>query len=357
MKQKISIIIPVYKSTLQTLRTCIESLQRQQGEGYVIEAIIVFDGDPAFDTTQISHWSSSVVTVQTKIISHSGVSIARNTGLSIATGQWVMFLDVDDIITDNAIVSLLRYAMTFHCDIVLGAYRTAIGDHIEVHHYAQSNVLFTGLQREKFQQDMLRPQRGIALAWAKLYRLDLLRKNNEEEPEDAEDDSIAIGFDDRLSLGEDAEFAFRASLAAKRPGYIDTVVYEYRRNSQSAVRLFREDYVKRTTLAINVMSETVINKAENYSRYLDDYILFHLTIIMINYIFNPHAPGQNKERKQRYYEVLGIPVFRNALKRYHGGGFPATRQAALLSMKFHLYYISSAIASIRHHQFNRIQTR
>lgn len=351
MNQKISIIIPVYNSDLATLHNCIESLQKQRGKGYTIEAIIVFDGEPNFE---VPNWSSSLLTMRTITIKHSGVSIARNTGLRIATGQWIMFLDADDTLTDNAITSLLHYAIDSHCDLVMGAYRSFIGDRVEEHHYSESNIIFTGSQRVKFQQDMLRPQQGIALAWAKLYQLNLLRENqtNNDSTTKKKDNVILVGFDERLSLGEDAEFAFRAGLASKKPGYINTVVYEYRRNSQSAVRSFKNDYALRTTLAVNVMSETVSKLANSYNIYLDDYALFHLTILMINYIFNPFAPWDSKERKKRYKEVINEPVFQTALRHYHGGHFPITRQIALFSMKFHLYYISSAIAWIRHRQFN-----
>lgn len=41
------------------------------------------------------------------------------------------------------------------------------------------------------------------------------------------------GFNETLSLGEDAEYAFRAVAAANRIGYVDEMVYEYRRNADS----------------------------------------------------------------------------------------------------------------------------
>lgn len=55
MSHTISVIIPVYRATLQTLHDCVNSLQRQQGSGFRIEAVIVFDGKPAFETAPISN--------------------------------------------------------------------------------------------------------------------------------------------------------------------------------------------------------------------------------------------------------------------------------------------------------------
>ena len=159
-----------------------------------------------------------------------------------------------------------------------------------------------------------------------------------------------------LSLGEDAEYAFRACMAAKRIGYVDSMAYEYRRNAESAVRTFRTDYVQRTVAGIKALNATVARIDQPALRKqcvecLDDYALFHLTIIMINYLFNPNAPWNHGERRKQYRQTLNLPIFRMPLRGYHGGRFPLTRQAALFSMKWHLYCVSAAIAWVRHRQF------
>ena len=346
MTELVSIIIPVYQTPIQTLHDCVKSLQQQRGDDFRMEAVIVFDGKPAFDTTSISTWATASMNVHTETIEHAGVSAARNAGLRSASGQWAMFVDSDDALAEDAVGNLLEFAMQRQCDIVMGAYRSVLGANVdadaETHHYLNENKVFEGLECDKFCEDMLRPQRGIALAWGKLYRMSVLR-------------SIQ-GFNESLSLGEDAEFAFRACVVAQRIGYVDAIAYEYRRNARSAVRTFRADYVRRTVKGIETLRDTVrqmepANTRETYMQCLDDYALFHLTIIMINYLFNPQAPWNRQERKARYRHTLNLPVFQETLRRYRGGGFPITRRAALFSMKWHLYDVSAAIAWIRHRQF------
>ena len=107
MSHTISVIIPVYRATLQTLHDCVNSLQRQQGSGFRIEAVIVFDGEPAFETAPISNWNSPLVSIRTETIAHAGVSAARNAGLRAATGQWAMFLDADDALAEHAVDGML----------------------------------------------------------------------------------------------------------------------------------------------------------------------------------------------------------------------------------------------------------
>ena len=346
MTELVSIIIPVYQTPIQTLHDCVKSLQQQRGDDFRMEAVIVFDGEPAFDTTSIPTWATASMNVHTETIEHAGVSAARNAGLRSARGQWAMFVDSDDALAEDAVENLLEFAMQRQCDIVMGTYRSVLGANVdadaETHHYLNENKVFEGLECDKFCEDMLRPQRGIALAWGKLYRMSVLRS--------------VQGFNESLSLGEDAEFAFRACAAAQRIGYVNAMAYEYRRNAQSAVRAFRTDYVRRTVKGIEALQDTVrrmepANTREAYMQCLDDYALFHLTVIMVNYLFNPQVPWDRKERKTRYRRTLNLPVFQEPLRRYRGGRFPITRRVALLSMKCHLYDISAAIAWVRHRQF------
>ena len=173
----------------------------------------------------------------------------------------------DDALAENAVENLLKFALQRQCDIVMGAYRSVLGADAETHHYLNENKVFEGSECDKFCEDMLRPQRGIALAWGKLYRMSVLR-------------SIQ-GFNESLSLGEDAEFAFRACVVARRIGYVDAMAYEYRRNAQSAVRTFRTDYVRRTVKGIEALQDTVrqmepADTREAYMQCLDDYALFTL---------------------------------------------------------------------------------
>ena len=120
MSHTISVIIPVYRATLQTLHDCVNSLQRQQGSGFRIEAVIVFDGEPAFETAPISNWNSPLVSIRTETIAHAGVSAARNAGLRAATGQWAMFLDADDVLAEHAVDGMLAFAVRYRCDVVMG---------------------------------------------------------------------------------------------------------------------------------------------------------------------------------------------------------------------------------------------
>jgi len=93
--QIISVIIPCYKQS-HFLTACIASIQAQTYPHW--EAIIVNDGSPD-NTAEIA---ASLISVDARIKyiekKNGGLSSARNAGLSVATGDYIQFLDADDLL-------------------------------------------------------------------------------------------------------------------------------------------------------------------------------------------------------------------------------------------------------------------
>ena len=101
--KKVSIIVPVY-NTAKYLPKCLDSLINQTYNN--IEIICVNDGSTDSSLEILHEYAkedSRVVVVDSE---NSGVSIARNKALDIATGEYIMFVDSDDWV-DNSFVELL----------------------------------------------------------------------------------------------------------------------------------------------------------------------------------------------------------------------------------------------------------
>lgn len=105
--RKVSVIIPVY-NTGGYLTECIESIINQT---YKILQIIIVDDGSELETAelcdQLMARDSRIKVIHKK---NEGVSIARNTGLSIASGEIVCFVDSDDTI-DNRMISIMVEAI------------------------------------------------------------------------------------------------------------------------------------------------------------------------------------------------------------------------------------------------------
>lgn len=134
---KLSIIIPFHKG-MHYLEDCLESIREQGIVDY--ETIIVLD-HPDEDISQLidSYKDINIVTVEIKepglfsfssycdikeedkpLKTYSGVAVARNTGLEVAKGEYIYFLDSDDYIINGTLALLLKEANEQKADITYG---------------------------------------------------------------------------------------------------------------------------------------------------------------------------------------------------------------------------------------------
>ena len=100
---KFSIIVPIYKVE-EYLDRCVESLIRQTEKD--IEIILVDDGSPDSCPAMCDEWAKKDERIRVVHKENGGLSDARNAGLNIATGEYVLFVDSDDYVAENACESL-----------------------------------------------------------------------------------------------------------------------------------------------------------------------------------------------------------------------------------------------------------
>ena len=98
MNKKISIIVPVY-NTAEYLAKCIESIINQKYAN--LELILVDDGSTDHSAAICDEYAKKDNRIKVIHKQNSGVSSARNLGLSIASGDYITFVDSDDYILDS----------------------------------------------------------------------------------------------------------------------------------------------------------------------------------------------------------------------------------------------------------------
>lgn len=96
----ISIIVPVYKVEKYLCR-CIDSVLAQTYQDW--ELILVDDGSPDKSGDICDAWAKKDNRIRVFHKQNGGVSTARNLGLDEAKGEWIMFLDSDDMLTPHAL--------------------------------------------------------------------------------------------------------------------------------------------------------------------------------------------------------------------------------------------------------------
>lgn len=107
MPNNISVIIPSYKPQFY-IYSCLESLKKQSYNKF--EIIIVLNGCHEPYYSQIQQYIQTLDLTNTHIIQTDtpGVSNARNIGLNLAKGQYITFIDDDDIISSNYLEDMLK---------------------------------------------------------------------------------------------------------------------------------------------------------------------------------------------------------------------------------------------------------
>ena len=117
----VSIIIPAYNSE-KFIKRCLDSVINQI---YKNLEIIVIDDASKDNTKQIiKEYAEKDNRIRPFYSSENkGVSFSRNIGLKASTGEYIMFVDSDDIIAPNSIQTLMETAILYNAEIVEGSYQ------------------------------------------------------------------------------------------------------------------------------------------------------------------------------------------------------------------------------------------
>jgi glycosyltransferase involved in cell wall biosynthesis len=117
---KISIIVPLYKADLY-VEQCFESISSQTYKN--IEIVFVDDGSPDKSGQIADRLSDDNDAFSINVIhkSNGGASSARNAGVNVATGDYLLFIDADDFFKNNdSLERIVSYAESKDCPDVVG---------------------------------------------------------------------------------------------------------------------------------------------------------------------------------------------------------------------------------------------
>lgn len=213
---KISVIIPVY-NVAPYLQQCLDSVRQQTFSDF--EAILVDDGS----TDDSGSISDSYAENDSRFVvihkSNAGAGEARNAGLGVSRGQYIAFIDADDLVAPEYLERLLEAAEKYPgtitaCDFVKfkgpGAYNFDINNHI---HEAGYYVLKPQkLLKSFFNNEFL------CYVWGKLYNREIIGN------------TVFSNF----AIGEDSEFNSRVYRKAPEGLVkIQTPLYAYRKRRGS----------------------------------------------------------------------------------------------------------------------------
>ena len=125
MKATVSIIIPTFRRPIAALAAVRSALAQDTPTGF---EIVVVDNDPAGSALQEMHKLAAIAEHPVKIVHEprAGVANARNAGLAAANGEFIAFLDDDEVAQDRWLGELLRVQAATKADVVFGPVNTRL---------------------------------------------------------------------------------------------------------------------------------------------------------------------------------------------------------------------------------------
>lgn len=165
-KPLISVIIPVYKVE-DRLDACIESVLLQNYEN--LQIILVDDGSPDKSGEICDSWANKDTRIEVIHKQNGGLSSARNAGLEIVSGEYVLFLDSDDLL-DITTCSQLYSLIKQHDADIASCYQLDIFEGSPIEFVRQGEVKV--MDRESAISDIWY-QRVLPSVCGKLYKFSL----------------------------------------------------------------------------------------------------------------------------------------------------------------------------------------
>ena len=213
MEPLISVIVPIYKVE-EYLNRCVESLVNQTYKN--LEIILVDDGSPDNCPEMCDRWAKQDKRIRVIHKKNGGLSDARNAGMRIATGEYIAFVDSDDLVSYSFFEDLLYTSQSTNAELSACEVES-FSDEAEIQLTCDNDKQITVFNAEQALSQLIRGRGFRAVAWNKLYRASLLT-----------DEHFEFG-----RLHEDEFFTYRIIDKCKTLSFVDKPLYKYRQREGS----------------------------------------------------------------------------------------------------------------------------
>lgn len=275
---KVTIIVPVYNSRTY-LAKCLDSLIIQDYSN--IEIILVDDGSTDGSSNIIDEY---VVTDSRFIAIHQknrGVSAARNVGLKKATGDWIVFVDSDDVVEKNMCSRLLDMANRHQVDAVMYEYSIDYSDGRSSCHKTGDNNYYGRLEPEKAIEHIYK---GACFLWAVIFSRKIIKD---------------VYFREDIFRGEDTIFLLQSIQKAEYVYSTSEVLYHY---IQSAESLTRSGITARQLTGIDAL-KWMLEFADKYYPNLHRIAVVNYVNIMVEFYYEMYTtPFVVEEVEKRIFQ-------------------------------------------------------
>lgn len=270
---KISIIIPVYQVE-KYIKRCLDFILSQTYSN--LEIILIDDGSRDMSGKICDEYAIKDSRIKVIHQDNAGVSVARNKGLDICTGDYITFVDSDDFIEPFMYEKMMEKVTEYNCDVVMcdcvkddGVAQTPYTHNIRAGFYDYNQL------KEEYYPHLLMMENveypATISNWLLLFRREI---------------ASSIRYIEGVRYSEDLLFGAQLLYNAKSFYYMkDEYYYHYRMNNESASHTFKKDkwkdYITLYNAALNIFKDNKVILNQTYImllffmyNYINDVILF-----------------------------------------------------------------------------------
>lgn len=323
----VSVIVPIYKVE-KYLEKCINSIISQTYTN--LEIILVDDGSPDNCGKICESFKNKDSRIKVIHKENQGLGMARNSGLEIATGDYVVFVDSDDWIDNNMIELMLLRSINENADIVVCGYKKCneekelqkvkttdklriFDNKDDIIKYAVCPILGQDEIGENYKS------RSMSV-WINMYSMPLLKNNS-------------LQFvSERIYLTEDLFFNLKALLYSNKIVFMPECLYSYRYNPVSLSNGYRANKVELMQTMYNELYN--ILEKENLVPFIGkrverSYImrLRHALMIFLE------GPISQKEKKEKFKNAFEYPLTKRIISNYPMKKVPVKEKIMVFLMK------------------------
>ena len=337
MHPKVSVIIPVY-NTEQYLHQCVDSVLSQTLRD--IEVILVDDESPDNCPQICNEYAQKDSRVKVIHKKNGGLGFARNSGLEIASGEYVVFLDSDDYVDLGTYKFLYNKAILNNLDLVYYKYTQFSKSETPAANYSDIEGLYIGKDVQTLMLDMIasRPSEKLdrrieCSACTALYKRSII------------DDNHLSFHSERELISEDMIFNLDFLSHAESAVYNQSTLYFYRVNHSSTTHTIRFDRFEKYKQFYNYINANYGYLTPELHLRTNRFLIGHSRCFLLNILA---ADIQNTEKKQLFDKVSSNSVWKKIATEYPWKDLPLLYRVCFLLVLKRLFYPMYFIATLKH---------
>lgn len=262
-----SIIVPVYRVEAY-LETCVDSILSQSF--YDFELILVDDGSPDRCPAICDSYAARDARVRVLHKQNGGLVSARQAGIRMATGKYVIHVDSDDWVEPGYLEAAHAIAEQSEPDVISFAIRYVYPNRSRADYEPIACGVYQGDALRTLTDNMLLTpdmRHMHYYLWGKAFRREVILPHQ-------------LAVDPKIAMGEDVSCLIPTYLNAKSVYISSKIVYSCRCRDDSMSRAFHAEHFEDIALGVRLLRESESQAPEGFASAIDRYCAFMCFVLL-----------------------------------------------------------------------------